>query len=52
MSLGDPVINSGQRDALARQLSSGMELDGVLLRDADVDWMHHDTLRFVLQEGR
>jgi 23S rRNA pseudouridine2604 synthase len=33
-------------------LRHGLELDGVLLREAKVSWQNEDQLRFVLREGR
>lgn len=33
-------------------LNHGLELDGVELRPAQVEWLDEDQLRFVLQEGR
>lgn len=39
-------------DDKLRLLRSGMELDGRLLRPAQVEWINRDQLRFVLREGR
>ncbi|ARN20007.1 pseudouridine synthase [Piscinibacter gummiphilus] len=33
-------------------LNHGLELDGVQLREAKVEWVNDDQLRFVLREGR
>ncbi len=33
-------------------LRHGLELDGVALRPAGVEWLNEDQLRFVLREGR
>jgi 23S rRNA pseudouridine2604 synthase len=33
-------------------LRHGLELDGVALRPAEVEWLNEDQLRFVLREGR
>ena len=33
-------------------LNHGLELDGVALRQAQVEWLNDDQLRFVLKEGR
>ena len=33
-------------------LRHGLSLDGVMLRDAGVEWINDDQLRFVLREGR
>lgn len=33
-------------------LNHGLELDGVPLRPAQVEWLNQDQLRFILQEGR
>jgi 23S rRNA pseudouridine2604 synthase len=38
-------------DALER-LRHGLELDGVALRPAEVEWLNEDQLRFVLRQGR
>ena len=50
--LADSVSAPEAREGIARQLRHGMVLDGVVLKEAEVDWVHHDTLRFVLHEGR
>ena len=39
-------------DDQLRLLSHGLELDGVALRPAKVEWINDDQLRFVLREGR
>lgn len=39
------------RENLAR-LNHGLELDGHVLRPAQVDWQNRDQLRFILREGR
>eukprot|EP00750_Incisomonas_marina_P011806 INCI16421.1.p1 GENE.INCI16421.1~~INCI16421.1.p1 ORF type:complete len:279 (+),score=47.30 INCI16421.1:243-1079(+) len=52
VQLSDSISRQEQRTGIARRLRHGIELDGVLLKEADVEWLHHDTLRFVLQEGR
>ena len=46
------VWNGNRRERIVRSMRHGMELDGVTLREAEVDWLHNDTLKFVLQEGR
>jgi len=33
-------------------LNHGLELDGFALRPAQVEWLNHDQLRFVLREGK
>ena len=33
-------------------LNHGLELDGVVLRPAQVEWLNDDQLRFILNEGR
>ena len=35
-----------------QRLRHGLSLDGVSLRPAEVEWLNHDQLRFVLREGR
>ncbi len=39
-------------EASLARLRHGLELDGVVLREAQVDWVNDDQLRFVLREGR
>ncbi|MBE2244295.1 MAG: rRNA pseudouridine synthase [Burkholderiaceae bacterium] len=39
-------------DDKLRLLGHGLELDGVTLRPAEVEWINDDQLRFVLREGR
>ena len=39
-------------DDQLRLLNHGLELDGVALRPAKVEWINDDQLRFVLREGR
>ena len=39
-------------DEKLRLLKHGLELDGVALRPANVEWINDDQLRFVLREGR
>jgi 23S rRNA pseudouridine2604 synthase len=34
------------------RLKHGLELDGVVLKPAQVSWQNEDQLRFVLREGR
>lgn len=50
--IGHRVRQQSERDYIAQRLRHGMELDGVLLKEAEIDWLHDDTLRFVLHEGR
>lgn len=40
------------RNADLGRLRHGLALDGVELQPAEVDWIGHDELRFVLREGR
>ncbi|MCW5663038.1 MAG: rRNA pseudouridine synthase [Piscinibacter sp.] len=44
---GTPLSDDG-----LRLLRHGLELDGVALAPAQVDWVNEDQLRFVLTEGR
>ena len=39
-------------DADLKLLNFGLELDGKKLRQARVEWLNDDQLRFVLQEGK
>ncbi len=43
---GEPAV-----DAL-RRLRHGLSLDGQALLPAEVEWLNHDQLRFVLREGK
>jgi len=43
---GDPAADAVQR------LRHGLCLDGKALRPAQVEWLNHDQLRFVLREGK
>jgi 23S rRNA pseudouridine2604 synthase len=49
-------VKSRDGEPLSQQslalLNHGLELDGVQLREAQVEWVNDDQLRFVLREGR
>ena len=47
-------IGTGERlsDAGLALLKHGLELDGEPLREAQVEWVNDDQLRFVLREGK
>lgn len=49
-------VKSRDGEPLSQQslalLNHGLELDGVQLREAKVEWVNDDQLRFVLREGR
>ena len=48
----EAVDGGGLSDAGLALLNHGLELDGELLREARVEWINDDQLRFVLKEGK
>ena len=48
----ESLEGGGLSDAGLALLNHGLELDGELLREARVEWINDDQLRFVLKEGK